>query len=131
VTFAAFTGTPASFAATGSVPVTSATAGQVIASAAGTPGAPVSVLAGLYTVTWAVILKGTLLAADDGNIGLFLGAALVAQSINAENIGTLYTQPPCQVLVPAGGATVTVRAIATATVAAVYEATLTGSGTLR
>jgi hypothetical protein len=117
-------GTTVGFSSTTSVPVTSATANQVIATAAGTPGAPTPIPAGTYNVNWSVALKGTLGAADDGNFGLYVGNTLVAQSLNAENAGVNYVQPSTLITVPAGGATVTVRAIGNATVGAVYEASL-------
>jgi hypothetical protein len=93
---------------------TSAAAGTVITSAA----AP----AGTYTVSWSVVLTGTLAANDEQNMGLYVGGTLVATAINGINAGTIEAQPPVTVVVPAGGAIIAVKAINLATVASVYQA---------
>lgn len=92
-------------------------AGVAIAS---TPSLP----AGVYTIKWAVVLTGTLAAADEGNIGLFVAAALVVNHLSGINAGTIEAQPDLQVIIPAGGAVVAAKAVGAATAGSVYQATI-------
>jgi hypothetical protein len=79
---------------------------------------------GTYQVSWAVELGGTLSAADANNFGLYVGATQVAQSLNPAVAGT-YPQPVEEIIIPAGGATLSIKAIGNSTVGAVYTAQLT------
>lgn len=99
--------------ATGSA--TSPAAGGVIVSLANVP-------ADLYTLNWQVELGGTLAAADANNFQVEVGGVQQAVSLNPAVAG-VYQQDPIQINVPAGGATVSINAIALATVGAVYTAT--------
>jgi methionine-rich copper-binding protein CopC len=93
------------------------TAGQVLVTQA--------LPAGAYTVNWTVMLRGTLAANDANNFGLYLGATLLATSVNALNVGSVYPQLAQTVIVPAGGGTLTIQAIAGATAGSVYQAGMT------
>jgi hypothetical protein len=92
-------------------------AGTVIAATPSLPG-------GVYLVKWSVVLTGTLAAADEGNIGLFNGAGLVVNHISGINVGTIEAQPDVQVVIPAGGAVISAKAVAAATAGSVYQATI-------
>lgn len=80
-----------------------------------------------YTINWQVELGGTLAAADANNMQLSVtgGPNYVAVCPAAAGI---YPQEPVQVIVPAGGANVTVKAIGAATVGAVYTASFSMVG---
>jgi hypothetical protein len=94
--------------------VTSPTAGQVLATAT----VPI---AGTYTVNWNIILGGTLGTPERNNVALEVNGVTVGTSNNGINSGTVYTQNPQQIVIPAG-ATVTLNAIALGTAASVYSA---------
>jgi len=105
-------------AATGSV--TSPAALQNIASIASVP-------AGEYTLNWQVELGGTLSATDVNNFEVTVIGVLQVVSLNPGTAG-VYPQNPIQIVVPAGGGTVSVKAVALATVGAVYSANFTLTG---
>lgn len=98
--------------------VTSPAADQVITSQALT--------AGTWVIGWTVQLSGTLGAGDANNFVMESNNVQVAQSLNAGAAGT-YTQPPVTVVIPAGGATVEIEALAVGTVGAVYQAQMTAT----
>lgn len=99
--------------------------GTQAAPGAGTTIAATPVLpAGVYTVKWAVVLTGTLAAADEGNIGLFNGAGLVVNHISGINVGTIENQPDVQMVIPPGGAVVAAKAVGAATAGSVYQASV-------
>lgn len=100
------------------------TEGSVTSPAAGATITSQALAAGTYTVSWSVQLSGTLAAADANNFGLYNGATLVATSLNTATAGT-YPQPTVTVVIPGGGATLAIKAIALGTVGAVYTAQLT------
>lgn len=94
--------------------------------AANNPGAATVITsqflpAGVYTVNWEVMIRGTLSASDANGFQMLLGAAVIATSVNALNVGSVYGQEPVQVTVPAGGATLSIINI-NANAAAVYQA---------
>lgn len=95
--------------------VTSPAAGATIVQLAGLP-------AGDYAVTWNVELSGTLAVADTNNFQLLNGVTAVLASDNLAVAG-VYPQPGVVITVPANG-TVSIQAIALATVGAVYRAQL-------
>lgn len=80
-----------------------------------TPGAGAQIIslgtlpAGVYVVQWIAIVQ-TANATVANNFALKVGATQVAQSINAVTVGN-YTQLTSTILVPAGGAAVTINAI--------------------
>lgn len=96
--------------------VTSPAAGATIASVAAVP-------AGEYTVSWLAELSGTVGAPEVNNFGLYVGAVLQTASANPGAAGN-YPQDPVTVIVPAGGATVAIKAVVLGTVGAVYDANL-------
>lgn len=100
--------------------VTSATAGQVIAT---TPASPVTAV---YVINWAVVDSGTLGAGDEQNMGLYVNGVLVSTAINGVNAGTIENQPPVTYSVPAG-ATIQVKAINNATASSTYQASITAA----
>lgn len=81
--------------------------------------------AGFYTVSWSCMLTGTLLAADDNNFGLYNGTTLVAQSMSGHVASTPYVQPAVNVIIPTGGATLSIENIAQPGNASVYVGQLT------
>jgi len=103
----------------------SANTGSQAAPAAGTAIASLTAVpVGEYTVEWSVGVAGALAAADIDNFGLYVGAAQVAVSLNPAVAGE-YPQQPITVKVPAGGATVAIKAIGAATAGTTYTATET------
>lgn len=78
--------------------------------------------AGIYTANWNVILAGTLGATDRNNVVLQVNGVTVATANSGINTGTLYSQLPDQISVPAG-ATVQLL-IPVANAAAVYAGSL-------
>jgi len=80
--------------------------------AAGTTVTSQALAAGSYTVGWTAQLGGTTVAADTNNFGLYLGATLLATSLNGIVSGTPYPQPTSIVVVPSGGATLAIKNIA-------------------
>jgi len=113
----------ASAAAAGGV-----TSGSQTDPAAGTVITSQALPAGTYAVSWDVALNGSGFAAgDSNNFGLYLGATLLAQSLNGNFISGnfSYPQPPLTVTVPAGGATLAVKNIGAAGASTViYQAQL-------
>lgn len=95
--------------------VTSPAAGATIVSVTGLP-------AGDYSVSWTVELAGTLGAADANNFQLLNGASVIFASDN-QAVAGIYSQPGVVITAPANG-TVSIQAIALATVGAVYRAQL-------
>lgn len=95
----------------------SPTAGTIITSVAAVP-------AGQYEVSWTTGLGGTTSATDANNFELFVGATGVLVSMNGTVSGSTYPQTTLNLTVPAGGATVSIQAIATATSGAVYRGQL-------
>lgn len=91
--------------------VASPGAGAVITSAA--------LPAGTYTVSWTVSLGGTLGGGDSNNFALKLGAATVQTSSNPAAAGS-YPQVPVVIVVPAGGATLSINAVAAGTAGSFY-----------
>jgi hypothetical protein len=83
--------------------------------------------AGTYTVSWTVGLGGTTSATDVDNFELLLGAAQLMTSMNASGSGSNYPQPGTTIVVPAGGATVAISAIAAGTAASVYRGQFTAT----
>lgn len=104
--------------ATGSA--TSPAAGGAITSLASVP-------ADEYTLNWQVELSGTLAAADANNFEVLVNGVQQAVSLNPAIAG-VYQQDPIQITVPPGGATISINAIALATVGAVYSATFSVVG---
>lgn len=94
-------------------PATSPGAGTVLATA-------VVPSAGVYNANWQVVLGGTLATADRNNVALQVNGVTVATSNNGINVGTVYTQTPQQITVPAGAA-VTLVTIAAGTAASIYQ----------
>lgn len=105
-------GSAASISATGA-PNTSPGAGSVLATAT----VPI---AGTYNANWQLVLGGTLATADRNNVALQVNGVTVATSNNGINVGTVYTQTPQQILIPAG-ATVTLVTIGAGTAASIYQ----------
>lgn len=101
-----------------------AVTGSATSPAAGATIATVTLPQGTYTVSWSVMLTGTVAAADLDNFGLYVGANLVATSLNGINAGTSYPQPAVVIEVPAGGAALAVKAIGAGTASSVYSATI-------
>jgi len=96
---------------------TSATAGQVIAQVTNIPQ-------GAYQVQWTVQLGGTTSATEANNFALNNGASQVTTSMSGTVSGNTYPQLNEELVVGPNG-TVSITAIATATVGAVYRAQLT------
>jgi hypothetical protein len=97
--------------------VTTPTAGQVLATATVPAG-------GVYTVNYSVLLGGTVGGQDRNNVQLEVNGVATPTgntSNNGINSGTLYSQTPQQISVPAG-ATVTLNAIGAGTAASTYSA---------
>lgn len=90
--------------------------------AANTVLATATLPGGTYTVNWGVILAGTVGAQDRNNVGLYVGPTLVATANNGINTGTNYGQLPASIIVPAGGAVVTLQTIGAGTASSVYSA---------
>ena len=99
---------------------TAPAAGTVIASVAAAPQ-------GEYAVEWTVQLTGTPGAGELDNFGLYVGATLVATSLNQGAVGD-YVQETVTIKVPAGGATVAIKNIGIGTAGAIYAATLVLGG---
>lgn len=99
--------------------VTNPSAGEIIT------GASAALPAGTYAVSWNVGLGGTTAAADVNNFQLVLGATPVLPSLNASTSGGVFSQLPTTITVPAGGAILSVQAIAQGTSTAVYRAQFT------
>jgi hypothetical protein len=95
--------------------VTSATAGQIIATTAVLP-------AGIYAVSLITELNGTIGGGDQDNMELLVGASVVAVLVFGNITSTNFQYPPINVTVPAGGSTISVVAVALATASAVYRA---------
>ena len=100
------------------------TVGSVTSPAADATITSQALAAGVYTVGWTVQLSGTLGAGDANNFVMESNNVQVAQSLNSAAAGT-YTQPPVTVVIPAGGATVEIEALAIGTTGAVYTAQMT------
>jgi hypothetical protein len=109
------------FAADGSV--TAPGAGTVIATSAAT-------IFGNYQISWTVSLEGAAAAADVDNFGLYVGATLIATSVNPGAQGN-YPQPVVEEMV-AFGQTVSIQAIGAGTAGVEYTADMFGEtqGTL-
>jgi hypothetical protein len=103
---------PASINANGSQ--NSPAGGQVIASA--------FLPAGIYTVSWTVSIGGTTSGTEANNFQLLLGATVIQGSQNGSTTGIVAPQIPVTIVVPAGGATLSVQAIIAGTAASVYRA---------
>lgn len=101
--------------------------GTVTSPAAGATIASLTLPAGEYSISWLVGVTGTIGAPEVNNFELTNGAALVAQSVNESSTTVNYPQAAQQVTIPAGGATVAVKAVGLGTVAAVYAAQLTAT----
>lgn len=97
--------------------VTSPAAGATIVSLSSVP-------AGDYLLSWQVDLAGTVAAGDTDNFQLFSNAVLVATSLNPGAVGQ-WQQNAQEIVIPAGGANVAIRANAIGTVGAIYSAQLT------
>lgn len=110
--------------AAGTQGASTTTVGSVTSPAADAIITSQALAAGTYTVGWTVQLSGTLAAGDANNFVMESNAVQVAQSLNSAAAGT-YVQPPVTVVIPAGGATVEIEALAIGTVGAVYSAVMT------
>lgn len=97
--------------------VTSPGAAATIANIASLP-------AGTWVLNWNVGLAGTLAAIDGDNFKLIVAGSSVENPSNNPPAAGLYPQEPVQIVVPAGGAAVSVRTVAAGTVASVYSAEL-------
>lgn len=118
VTVTGFTGgSAASVTAQGSVTSPAATAAITA-----TPAVP----AGVYMVNWTVGLAGTLAAGDANNMRLFAAGSPVVNAIDPPVAGT-YPQAPVTVVIPAGGGSIGVQAIAAGSVGAIYSAQITAT----
>ena len=94
------------------------TAGTAIATTGTLP-------AGDYRVTVYAIMTGTVVAATDiNNIQLQVGASAISTLSFIPNANTETTEPPMTVNVPHGGATISVTAVANASVSVVYSVML-------
>lgn len=98
----------------GSASVTSPALGATIAS--------VTLPQGTWTINWAVRTSGTVAAADNNNMQLQQGAAVLEVADVPQGASNVSQQQAVVVTVPAGGATISVNAIALATVGAIYTA---------
>jgi hypothetical protein len=115
---------PSSITSSTSGGASTITVGSQTSPAAGTTITSQALAAGTYAVSWSVQLSGTVSASDVNNFGLYNGVTLVATSLNSGATST-YSQPNLTVVIPGGGATLAIKAIATATTGAVYNAQLT------
>lgn len=97
--------------------VTSPGAAATIANIASLP-------AGTWVLNWNVGLAGTLAAADGDNFKLIVAGSSAENPSNNPPAAGLYPQEPVQIVVPAGGAAVSIRTVAAGTVGAVYSAEL-------
>lgn len=104
---------------------TAVTASQVIAT--------MSLPAGTWVINSEVIFSGTTGAAEVDNLALNVAGVQVYAFLNGNSAGQQYNQQAQEVTIPAGGATVTITAIANGTATARYNvamtATLQGSAT--
>lgn len=97
------------------------------------PGAAASIAAfgtlpaGEYTLNWTVELSGTIAAAELNNFQANQAGIDLTPSVNPAVAGP-YPQPPLQIVIPAGGATLNIKTIAAGTVGAVYSVTATLTG---
>lgn len=98
--------------------------GNAAAPAAGATIASLTLPAGEYAVNWTVELGGTPGAGDLDNFGLFVGANQVAQSVNPGAVGGPWPQLAENVVIPAGGAVLAVKAIGIGTAGSTYQATV-------
>ena len=94
------------------------------APAAATVISTVTLPAGTYTAAWTVTLGTAAAAGDVNNFGLYNAAVLVATSVNTAT-DTSFPQTAAGFTIGAGGATVTIQAIAQGTAGAVYSAVMT------
>ena len=79
--------------------------------------------AGMYGVTVTTSLTGTTAAGDLHNMQLQVGATVIGPLLTVIPTATgVYQNPQFEVLVPSGGAAITVNAIGAGTAAAVYKA---------
>ena len=79
--------------------------------------------AGMYGVTVTTFLSGTTAAGDLNNMQLQVGATVIGPLLTVIPTATGYQlNPQFEVLVPAGGAAITVNAIGAGTVSAKYQA---------
>ena len=118
-----FNTTPLGAAAAASVTGTGLQASPPAGTAVASAAAP----AGTYAVNWSTVLTGTLAAGDEQNMGLYVGATLQATCVNGINAGTIEAQPPVQVVVPTGGATIAVKAINNASASTTYQASFSAT----
>lgn len=97
--------------------------GSVAAPAAGATIASISLGNGLYQVAWNLELAGAAGAADIDNVGLYVGATLVAQSVNL-GVAADYPQAIAAISVSGGPLTLTAKAIGAATAGTTYTVNL-------
>lgn len=99
--------------------------GRVLGPAAAATIATLTLASEEWTVNWEVQLDGTVAAADENNFGLYVGATLVATSVNPPTAGGPYLQESQTIQVPFGGAALAVKAIGAGTATAGYTASFT------
>lgn len=106
---------------------TSGSAGEAGTPAAGTVITSQNLAAGTYTINALTAIEGAAGTNSDAvNMGLYIGATLVAtmfSGVQSEN-GAPTPNGPFTITVPAGGATVAIKAIATTVNATTYIASL-------
>jgi hypothetical protein len=107
-------GGAASVAATGSAAITAG--GQTVVSEL--------LPAGTYTVSWNLLMSGTVTVADVDNAQLMLGATVLAIANVGDTTNTTYPQVPVTVVVPSGGAVLSVQSIGAGSGTATYRASV-------
>lgn len=103
----------------GDASVTSPAAGGAIAS--------ITLPQGTWTIAWGVRSSGTTGAGDSNNMQLQQGAAVLLIADVPAGGNNTTVQNAVTVEIPAGGATISVNAIAVATVGAIYTAQITAT----
>lgn len=111
--------TPPGISVQGDASVTSPAAGAAIAS--------ITLTQGTWTITWGVRSSGTTGAGDSNNMQLQQGAAVLLIADVPAGGNNLSQQNAVTIEVPAGGSTISVNAIALATVGAIYTAQITAT----
>jgi hypothetical protein len=102
-------------------PTQSSTVDQSAAApGAGATVASISLGNGPWQIEWTLELSGTPAAADADNVQLFIGATLLATSVNAGAVGN-YPQEEVQAIVVFGPLTLAWKAIGAATAGSVYK----------
>lgn len=83
--------------------------------------------AGEWVITWEVMVTGTTGAPEVNNFLIKNGATNLVTSVNGSTVGVEYPQTPLTVIVPAGGANISIITAAAGTVGASYTASITAS----